>query len=173
MKNIRPFDFTAKEALRVLSYDPGSGVFRWNQDMGNGARKGDVAGCQSTSGYWLLRINGGYWLAHRVAWLITYGDCPVQVIDHINQNPLDNRIANLRVVTVSENRQNMGKYRNNKSGQKGVHWFAASGKWQAQICHEKKRHHLGFFDRIEDAVSAYAEAASRLHKYNPNAVRSA
>ena len=41
--------------------------------------------------------------AHRAAWIIYHGKNPVGVIDHINEDKKDNRIENLRDVSVSHN----------------------------------------------------------------------
>lgn len=153
---------------KLLDYNPETGVFtRKMTRMGWPA--GKVAGALVAQGYRLCCVDREYVLAHRLAWFYVYGVWP-SIIDHINQDKDDNSIANLREVSISENRQNVARYKNNTSGHKGVHWFKANGKWQAQIKHENKRYHLGFFEDIEDAVSAYAAAAARLHKFNPEAV---
>lgn len=166
---IRQFLLTQAELKEILRYEPETGAFTWNRQRKNGALAGDVAGHVSGEGYWAIGIGGVHWQAHRVAWFYVHGEWPQQLVDHINQNKLDNRMVNLRKVTISENRQNMGKYKTNTSGHKGVHWFRATERWQAQIQHEGKRYHLGFYKRIEDAVQAYAKGAARLHQFNPAA----
>lgn len=89
-------------------------------------------------------------------------DCKMTV-DHINGNSLDNRRANLRQATHSENMRNVGLTRANTSGAKGVHWLKAASKWQARIRHQGKRIHLGLFENLDDARAAYQSAAARLH----------
>lgn len=84
-------------------------------------------------------------------------------VDHINNNKLDNRKENLRVCTRSENMRNRGKNKNNKSGYKGVSWFARDSCWTAGIKHNGKRIYLGLFDNPADAHEAYKKAALRLH----------
>lgn len=84
-------------------------------------------------------------------------------VDHINHDGLDNRKANLRLVTNAENHQNQKRRSDCKSGVKGVCWDKDSGKWRAQIRAHGVRYPLGRFDSLEDAAAAYAEASARLH----------
>ena len=76
------------------------------------------------------------------------------VIDHINRNGLDNRSANLRLVTASENIINRRTQKNNKSGAVGVHWRNDRKRWVAVISKDKKAKTIGYYKTFEDAVSA-------------------
>src|SRR5579859_6186486 len=69
------------------------------------------------------KINGRWTLGPFIYYQY-YGVRP-NFVDHINRNPLDNRIQNLRVATKSENMRNRPKQSNNKSGYKGVHFDRA------------------------------------------------
>lgn len=85
-----------------------------------------------------------------------------QLIDHINGDKLDNRLANLRFCTKAENGYNRGRNKNNRSGYKGV---SRNGKkWMAQITSEGVVRHLGSFETPELAHQAYAQAANSYHK---------
>lgn len=86
-----------------------------------------------------------------------------ELVDHANGNPLDNRRANLRLATRSQNMMNRSKNINNQSGFKGVIFHKESGKWRAVINANKKRHRLGLFDTPEEAHAAYCKAAEFLH----------
>lgn len=80
----------------------------------------------------------------------------------------DNRIANLRLATRSQNAMNQKINRLNKSGFAGVRWDAGTRKWVASIGHEGRRIFLGNFDSKVDAVRIRLDAEIRLHgEYRP------
>jgi hypothetical protein len=81
------------------------------------------------------------------------------LVDHVNGDGLDNRRANLRPATVSQNGANVGLRAHNTSGFKGVTWHAQRGRWQARIGCGGDRKHLGLYDSPEDAARAYDCAA--------------
>ena len=86
------------------------------------------------------------------------------VIDHINQDGMDNRSANLRPATHSQNLCNSRRRLGTKSSKyKGVSWKKQSRKWTARIGIAKKEIHLGSFDNEVDAAKAYDEAAKKYH----------
>lgn len=158
----------------LLEYDPGLGLMKWNP-RSRGAfsdkrsfstwtsRYAGMPAFQSKNehGYPIGRIMGFNFKAHRVAWAIAYGEWPAGEIDHINHDRSDFRLANLRTVTVTENRRNQSLSIKNKSGAMGV-WFAAHAKkWTAQIMVEGKGRHLGYFTTFDEAVAARAEANVR------------
>lgn len=85
-------------------------------------------------------------------------------VDHINRNGLDNRKANLRVVTPLENGWNKAKQRGKHSSKyKGVNWVRRDKKWQAKIQANGSPISLGAFDDEIDAAKAYDEAAKKFH----------
>ena len=75
-----------------------------------------------------------------------------EVVDHINRDKLDNRKANLRVCTSSDNAKNRGTRKNNVSGVTGVIWNKQASKWEARINMRGKRIHLGVFTDINEAI---------------------
>jgi hypothetical protein len=83
------------------------------------------------------------------------------VIDHINHNGLDNRKANLRVCTVSENVRNSRTFKNKKVKYKGVFMDLSSAKnpYRACIRVDGKRISLGQYPTPEKAARAYNAAA--------------
>jgi hypothetical protein len=145
---------TVELARKRLDYDRESGVFVWR----DGPRKGMVAG-RMIGPYWALSIGKRNYSAHRVAWLMHYGEWPKGEIDHRNQIKTDNRIDNLRDTTKSRNMHNVASARRDSaSGLRGVGWHISSQRWRAQLCVNGKRVHLGNFLTKEEAFDAYMAA---------------
>lgn len=140
----------------LLIYDPDTGVF---------TRNGKVAGYAHHSGYRYVGIDKAKITEHRLAWFYCYGVWPVADLDHINRNRSDNRIANLREVSRSENCQNQPVRRSNKSGVTGVYYHKASGKWAASISIDKRQVHLGVYDTVEEAIAARRAAEKEHYPY--------
>ena len=101
----------------------------------------------TTRGYAATRINGRIVYMHRMLM------CPGELqVDHINQNKLDNRRFNLRIVTNQQNHFNRPLNSNNSSGVTGVYWNRDCQKWCAQITINGKTISGGLFHDFEDAV---------------------
>ena len=82
------------------------------------------------------------------------------VVDHINDNPKDNRVENLQIVTQRENAfKSQGKY---SSQYKGVLWDKERNKWQAKIYVNGKTKYLGRFDSEYQAHLKYQEALNNM-----------
>lgn len=162
-------ELTAEYLRSILNYDPETGIFTRKVRTSSRAKAGagDVAGCSNGDGYLRLWLQSRLYLAHRLAWLHTYGVWPKDQIDHINRNRSDNRIANLREVSNKQNQQNKSKSSNNTSGHPGVSWKKQNSKWQAHIRHNQKLIHLGLFKSLEEALSA-RKAAEKLYWADTN-----
>ena len=159
---------TAKQLKERLAYNPDTGVFNWAVSRGC-IKAGSVAGTVCKEGYRHIKTEGRNYLAHRLAWLFVYGQMPTGEIDHKDRNPDNNRISNLRLATSAENKQNTGMRSDNVSGLRGVTFRAKSGRWRAQITHNRINKHLGYFDTPGKAYAAYCDAAAQLHTCNPRA----
>lgn len=83
-------------------------------------------------------------------------------VDHINGNGLDNRRANIRLASMSQNLANRGATRKNTSGFKGVYWQKNRHKWMASIRCRGHQIHLGYYLDPEEAAKAYDVAAKEL-----------
>lgn len=175
-------DSITPEILReLLSYDPDTGKLYWKPrpaemfresdlrtrnhscNQWNGRYAGKEAFTAYLHGYKQGRVLGRYASAHRVAWAIHHGEWPEGEIDHINMERDDNRIANLRLATSSNNHMNRGRQENNTSGVKGVYWQKARGKWMAQIQVAGKQIFLGRYATKSEAHAAYCESAKKYH----------
>lgn len=86
------------------------------------------------------------------------------ITDHINHNGLDNRRANLREGSYSQNNANQSKISNKASKYKGVTWDNWNNKWKAQITVNYKNHFLGYFDNEYDAGKAYDKACKHFYE---------
>lgn len=98
---------------------------------------------------------------HRIVYLLLRGrlSSASSPLDHINQNKLDNRIENLRLVNVSKNNANRN-LKPNKSGYRGV--YPNKDKWIAQISIDGRPKALGRYTTREEAALAYNRAAIEL-----------
>ena len=85
------------------------------------------------------------------------------LVDHLDNNSLDNRRANLREATESQNRQNVPKRKNTSSRFIGVSFNKERKKWRARIDYEKKGVFLGYYDNEIDAGKAYDVAARKYY----------
>lgn len=137
----------ASDFLRPL---PPQQVKRWNTRFAGKPAFGD--GCQRSrypSGF----LDGHSISKHRAVWAAYYGEWPLDQVDHINRDVLDNRIANLRSCTVTDNLRNRGVMRSNTSGTTGV-YFDKHGRWVARIGEQGKHRVIGRFMAIDDAIEA-------------------
>lgn len=143
-----------------FSYDADSGCITWKKSK-TYVSAGAVAGCHCAQGYWVIGFGGKRYRAHRIAWVLHYGDWPPDgfMIDHVNGNRGDNSIANLRLATQTQNRANSKLDSKNTSGEKGVSWSKRERKWRAYIRLNGKQSYLGMYARVEDAAHAYRAAA--------------
>lgn len=98
------------------------------------------------------------WLHHQV--LDTEGE---KVIDHINGDRLDNRRANLRLVSRGQNARNRAKSSNKTVGFKGVYFVKPRNNWHAEIHADGRHYNLGSYATAEEAAHAYDGAALALH----------
>lgn len=157
---------TKKEVSEVLSYDPSTGEFVWLVNRRGGASAGNKAGTVKTGGYVQINVLGKMCYAHRLAWLFEHGDWPVNHIDHIDGDPSNNRICNLRDVPVSMNMENQKKaHISNKScGLQGASFDKQTGRWSSKISVSNKTKNLGRYDSAQEAHSAYLSAKRALHQ---------
>lgn len=175
-KNISDL-LSADEARSLLDYDPSTGVlmWRWRDNVRpcvNTQFAGKVAGTINNYGYRVITMGVVKHYAHRIAWLIVNGVWPSDFIDHINGVKSDNRIDNLRIVTITENARNQKMRVTNKSGHIGVYWYKKKGMWCAAINADGRQKSVGMFHNLSDAVAS-RKAAEITHGYHSNHGRAA
>ena len=163
----------------LLRYDPRTGKLYWRRRPRHlfksdqswrtwNTRYADTEAftAQETSGYHRGAIFGKLFKAHRVIWAIVHGEWPKHNIDHIDGNPSNNRIENLRDVPQSENVKTLSRASHNTSGITGVHWCNTWNRWIAKIKINGKTKTLGQFKNREDAIAARAKA-NELYGFTP------
>lgn len=129
--------------------------------MWNGNWAGKVAGSLKP-GEVTVNLDYVEYRAHRLIWKMVHGDPVPDVIDHVDGNPHNNRIENLREADHSQNHANSGLMSNNKSGIVGVRWNDAQKKFVAYICFRRKQMHIGSFATLDEAVEARKAAAKEI-----------
>jgi hypothetical protein len=153
---------TVERLRELLEYTPETGVFLWRANRRGGAKAGEVAGIIHAKGYRFVKLDGERYSAHRLAWLYMTGHWPAECVDHINRERDDNRFANLREASWSENRMN--------TSASGVKFYARSGKWKAYIGSKGRQIYLGMFGTRDAALAARRAAEQEYHgAYAPNA----
>lgn len=155
---------TAEEVRALFDYSPEDGHLRWKKRKFS-RRPGEIAGSVGKNGYRIVVIQTNYrakaYLAHRLIWLWAYGEWPPDMLDHINMDKDDNRLANLRLATMSGNKSNQRIRKDSQTGYKGV---LAKGKgWSARIQKDGVVYYLGTFPTREQAHTVYCDAAQSLH----------
>jgi hypothetical protein len=153
------YGFTHADYAAAFDYNPDTGVFLWRPRADNPSFSTRFAGqpamtVKDSRGY----LKGGLFYtnvwAHRVAFFMVYNETIPHDIDHINGVRTDNRIENLRAVSVSENRKNAARRSDNTSGIVGVSWMRTKARWRARFWDRGKEIHLGLFECKNEAESA-------------------
>ena len=160
-----------EEVDRVLRYEPETGKIYWkikpSRSVSKGAEAGGIAKHRNIF-YRQIRLNYSIHKAHRIAWLLYYKEDPGEkFIDHKNHDGLDNRIANLRVATNTQNQYNRRICKRNTTGYKGVSKDKSHSHrnkpYSARITLDGKLLRLGVFRTAEEASEAYRRSCKEHH----------
>lgn len=154
---------THDEVVRLVTYDPLTGVFMRLKRTSNFSDMSKPAGSLSHWGYLEFRLQGKLYKAHRLAWLYVHGVWPSEVIDHINGVKTDNRLANLRAVSGAVNNQNRRVPGIRNSGNP-VGAYPDGSAWRSQLSVNNKTKYLGTFITADQAREAYLKAKRELHE---------
>lgn len=164
---MKTVSLTQAQIRQMFDYDPISGLMTRKISTGSRGRDGAKVGTLVGAGYLKVSINYENFLVHRLVWLHVHGVWPTEDIDHINGVKTDNRLANLRLVTKSQNQHNIRQRHNNTSGFTGVRPNTTENKWAARITVNSKEIHLGCFSTKEAAAAAYQNAKRIYHPTAP------
>jgi len=154
------FDFHS-----VFTLDAENGRLLWHSPPKNHAEKtGAEAGALSPATgrnkpYWQVRAFGHTFKRSRVIFYMTHGYWPEPAVDHINGDSLDDRPANLRAASLSQNRANSRRRpRHRYDLPEGVS-LTKQGKFMARLCSKS----LGVFTNAADAAIAYKSAKTEAY----------
>lgn len=139
---------TYERLKELLHYEPETGWFTWRINSAV-AKPGDRAGNIHGFGYRQIGLDYKKYLEHSLAWFYMTGEWPKTEIDHINRDKSDNRWANLRAATRSQQGHNKGMSARNKLGFPGVNKHGT--KYVSRILVDSKAIHLGWFSTIAQA----------------------
>lgn len=135
----------------------------WKIKPNKSVRLGDSIGCANGKGYLVVRLNRKLYTVHRVIFSMFNGYFP-EYVDHIDGNPLNNKVTNLRECNAAENGWNSKLSSKNTSGVKGVSFDRTSKKWRARLCTNRANTHLGLYPTIKEAEVAVIKARSERHR---------
>jgi hypothetical protein len=141
----------AREVRKKFSYDPETGLLR------NNYLKGSPVARKNAHGYLRCKAFGRDIFVHRVAWLLTYGEWPKTMVDHMNRDRMDNRICNLRLATPAMNTQN--KAIKKTTGISRI----SDDHFTVRICANGRSIRMSGFISAEQAALAYEAIRAIVH----------
>lgn len=152
---------TYSELKKNIAYNPDTGSMSWKQSKRG--RRPNKVGAIRPDGYVTVCVNGKQMLAHQIAWMLgNKTDAKPKVIDHINKDKLDNRLANLRDGTNGINEMNHNVHKNSPFGISGVRRSCKPNHYQAYI---SKRGNFKSFYHGNDFFEACCARKSAENKY--------
>jgi len=146
-----------EDIKNYLHYNENTGDLTWMKSPSRRMVVGSMAGCLDSEGYKLVRFNSKNYRYARVCFFLHHGVQPSGVVDHINRDRGDNRIENLRLVTMSQNRTNARGF--GKSDYRGVGYRPERGTWTS-ICGGT---YLGSSNKAEEAALMYNYKALEMY----------
>lgn len=157
-----PKQLPSQDIVRqLLHYNKTTGEFTWR--IGQHAKKKAGTINPGRTVRLIIKIEQIQYKAHRLAWLYIYGEPVPDLIDHIDQNGLNNSIDNLRAADSTLNALNTKLHNTNSSGYRGVVLDKRNGRFLARTEHRGRCIHFGSFDTPEEAAKAYADGIYKLH----------
>ena len=152
---------TQEYIKQLFTYADGN--LYWKISRSNSIKVGQKVGTTPKHNYAQTYLDGKNYRVHRLIFLYHHGYFPAE-IDHIDGNPRNNCVENLRAATRVQNQQNAKLRKDNISGIAGVYWYKSTSRWKVQINIDKVKTHLGYFKDKELAELVAIEARDKYHK---------
>lgn len=153
---------TQEEVKVLFKYLDGHLYWR---DRKKGRRADRPVGTTDTAGYRRVSLttNGieKIHYVHRLVYLYHYGSMPTGV-DHIDGNPGNNKVENLRAASQQQNLCNVRAHKDNPLGIKNLHWDRARSRWRVSICAKGRKIQKRVVD-FEAALTLAAELREKFH----------
>ena len=129
----------------------------WKIDSGSRKVKGQIAGSTEASGHRSLKWKGKRYKIHRLIYLMHHGHAP-EFLDHIDGDPANNKVENLRPITKSQNMMNS----KSRSDHKNVSWHKGTSRWRVAVTKDRKQY-ASFHKTLEEAKVAAEKLRQELH----------
>lgn len=163
-KTSDPCPLPSLEVLKErFEYDPESGFLIARKAMQR-RPKGSRAGCETKNGYRVVSVQTKTYKESRIAYYMATGEDPGdRLVDHIDGDPTNNAIRNLRLVDYAKNGLNRRANRISNTGFKNVLWMKAQQRFRVLLRKPEGGYLTRRFKFLEDAVE-FATQARNLHQ---------
>lgn len=156
-------ELTQEQVKEVLDYNPLTGLLTWKRKPSKSVVVGTVAGSKHKNGYSYTQLYGCNYPTHRLIWFWVHGKFPEGVIDHINHDRMDNRLENLREVSIAENMKNKSKLKGTLIGEQGIWFCKRRQRYVSEITLNGKKVMQRTFKLFDDAKKAREDKLAELN----------
>ncbi len=154
------YKFILSKELLQIHFEYRNGILYW-KNKGTGILR-ERSGWVDKLGYVCVGFKRKTYKAHRLIYLMHYGYLP-KFVDHIDGNPQNNQIENLREAQMVENSWNQKKRSTNTTGVKGISYSKKAKKYTARCMSNGISFFIGQFDKIEDATENLVAFRNKAH----------
>lgn len=144
-------NITVDELKQYFNYDPITGYVYWIKKSCKTTMINSRAGSTNKKGYRVIKLFKKEYLEHRLVWALHYGEFPTMRIDHINHKRDDNRICNLREVSIADNARNRVR-KDSRLDEVGIWWCKRRKRYIAEITFNGKKVYQKSFKDIDEAI---------------------
>lgn len=149
-------DWTQEQVQQDFKYV--DGLLYWK----TGKREGGLVGYYDKWGYLHVRYKDVLVKVHNLIWLYHHGSWPDFEVDHIDSNPVNNKIENLRAATRGQNCSNQSLQKRRQGKFKGVHVTNGKTSFYVKIKKDRKQYYGGSYTSELEAAMVYNIGAEKL-----------